>query len=180
MPDGALAFGAPNLWAVLLLLFVTAQRLGELVIARRNTARLLTQGGVEHGREHYPFIVALHAAWLIGLWLVAYDLPVSPGWFAAYAVLQLLRAWVLLSIGPRWTTRIIVVPGETLVAHGPYKLIPHPNYAVVAAEIFVLPMVFGLWACALLFTTLNAAVLFVRIRAEERALGRRNTESPVR
>lgn len=172
MPEGALAFGAPNLLAVLLLVFVTAQRLGELVVARRNTARLLAQGGVEHGRGHYPFIVAVHASWLILLWLIAYDMPVHLGWLAAYAVLQALRAWVLLSIGERWTTRIIVVPGETLVARGPYKLIPHPNYAVVAAEIFVLPMVFGLWALALLFTALNAAVLFVRIRAEERALGR--------
>lgn len=155
---------------VVILALVTAQRLGELVIARRNTTRLLAQGGVEHGAGHYPLVVALHAAWLGGLWLLAWERPVQPGWLAAYVVLQVLRAWVLLTLGPRWTTRIIVVPGETLVRRGPYRFLPHPNYLVVAGEIAVLPLVFGLPLYALAFTVLNALVLAIRLRAETRAL----------
>lgn len=156
--------------AVVLLALVTAQRLGELVLARRNTARLIAKGGVEHGAAHYPAIVALHAAWLGGLWLVAWDRSVHAGWLAAYLILQALRAWVLLSLGSRWTTRIITVPGETLVRKGPYRFLPHPNYLVVAGEIAVLPLVFGLPLYALAFSILNALVLAVRIRAESRAL----------
>jgi methyltransferase len=155
---------------VAILALVTAQRLGELVLANRNTRRLLAAGGVEHGAGHYPLIVALHAAWLGGLWLLAWDRPVSLAWLAVYAVLQAARVWVLASLGARWTTRIIAVPGETLVKRGPYRFIPHPNYAVVVGEILVLPMVFGLWVYALAFSALNAAVLWIRIRAERRAL----------
>ncbi len=162
--------GGADFVAVILLALVTGQRLSELWIAGRNTRRLVAQGGVEHGRSHYPLIVALHAAWLIGLWLLAYDERVEPVWFGVYVLLQIARGWVLGTLGPRWTTRIIVVPGEALVRRGPFRWISHPNYAVVAAEIFVLPMVFGLWGYALLFTALNAAVLFIRIRAEEQAL----------
>ncbi len=159
-----------NLAAVILLALVTAQRLSELVIARRNTRELLAQGGVEHGRGHYPVMVAMHAAWLIGCWVLGFDEPLQPLWLLLYVLLQVARGWVLASIGRRWTTRIIVVPGETLARRGPYRFLPHPNYAVVAAEIIVLPMVFGQWGWALLFTALNAAMLFVRIRAEEHAL----------
>lgn len=150
---------------------VTLQRLGELALARRNTARLIARGGVEHGASHYPLIVVLHAVWLGGLWLLAWNRPVSPGWLAVYLVLTGLRAWVLASLGARWTTRIIVVPGETLVRNGPYRLIAHPNYVVVAGEILVLPLVFGLTAYAAVFSILNAAVLWERIRVENRALG---------
>ena len=157
-------------FAVLLLGFVTLQRLSELVVARRNTGRLLAQGGVEVGRRHYPLIVALHAAWLLGLWALGWDEPVNPLWLAAYALLQGLRGWVLGSLGRRWTTRIIVVPGETLVRRGPYRYLPHPNYLVVAGEIAVLPLTLGLGWYAALFTLLNAAVLTIRIRAENRAL----------
>jgi len=157
--------------SILILGLVTAQRLGELVVARRNTRRLLAAGGIERGAEHYPLMVALHAIWLAGLWLLAWDRPANLAWVAVYAVLEALRAWVLVSIGPRWTTRIIVVPGETLVRRGPYRFIPHPNYAVVVGEIAVLPLVFGLAAYAVVFSLLNAALLWLRIRAEEAALG---------
>ncbi|HEY3812342.1 MAG TPA: isoprenylcysteine carboxylmethyltransferase family protein [Caulobacteraceae bacterium] len=150
--------------------FVTVLRLGELVYARANTKRLLAIGGREVGAGHYPLIVVMHAAWLIGLWALGWNRAVSLPWLAVFGVIEVLRAWVLLSIGRRWTTRIIIVPGETLVRKGPYKFFPHPNYAVVVAELFVLPMVFGLWWFALLFTALNAAVLFIRIRAENTAL----------
>ena len=156
--------------SVVVLGLVTLQRLGELVLARRNTARLIARGGVEHGAAHYPAIVALHTAWLSGLWWFGWDNPVQAIWVAVYLGLQLLRALVLLSRGRRWTTRIIVVPGETLVRRGPYRFLPHPNYLVVAGEIAVLPLAFGLPAYALAFSVLNAAVLAVRIRAESRAL----------
>lgn len=157
-------------YAVFLLAFVTLQRLSELVIARRNTRRLLASGGREVGREHYLFIVALHAAWLVGLWVLGRGEPINPVWLGAYALLQVLRGWVLGSLGARWTTRIIVVPGESLVRRGPYRWLPHPNYLVVAGEIAVLPLALGLGWYAVLFSVLNAAVLFVRIRAENLAL----------
>lgn len=156
--------------SVLILGLVTIQRLGELVLARRNTRRLLAIGGVERGAGHYPLMVALHGAWLAGLWILAWDRPSNLFWAGAYGLLQILRVWVLTSIGARWTTRIIVVPGETLVKRGPYRFIPHPNYAVVAGEIAVLPLVFGLTGYALLFTGLNAAMLWLRIRTERAAL----------
>ncbi|THD56167.1 isoprenylcysteine carboxylmethyltransferase family protein [Phenylobacterium sp.] len=156
--------------SLVILGLVTLQRLGELVVARRNTARLLADGGAERGAEHYPLMVTLHAAWLIGLWVLAWDRPVSPAWLGAYLALEVLRVWVLASIGRRWTTRIIVVPGETLVRKGPYRFLPHPNYAVVVGEIAVLPLVFGLGVYALVFSLLNASMLWVRIRAESAAL----------
>jgi methyltransferase len=156
--------------SILILGLVTAQRLGELVIARRNTRRLLAAGGIERGAAHYPLMIALHAAWLIGLWILAWDRPASVGWVGVYVLLEVLRIWVLASIGARWTTRIIVVPGETLVRRGPYRFIPHPNYAVVVGEIAVLPLVFGLTGYALAFTALNAALLWLRIRTESAAL----------
>jgi methyltransferase len=158
--------------SIVILGLVTAQRLGELVVARRNTRRLLAEGGVEHGAEHYPLMVGLHAAWLVGLWWFAWDRPANLAWLAAYLVLEVLRVWVLASIGRRWTTRIIVVPGETLVRKGPYRFIGHPNYAVVAGEIAVLPLVFGLSAYAAVFTVLNAFMLWLRIRTEDAALGK--------
>jgi methyltransferase len=156
--------------SIVILALVTAQRLGELVLARRNTARLLARGGVERAAAHYPLIVVLHAAWLGGLWLLAWDRPANLAWLGAYLVLQGLRAWVLATLGGRWTTRIIVVPGETLVRKGPYRFLSHPNYAVVVGEIAVLPLVFDLPVYAAVFTVLNALVLWVRIRAEAAAL----------
>lgn len=155
---------------VLILAAVTAERLGELALARRNTARLLATGGREEGREHYLFIVALHAAWIAGLWLLAWGRPVDPVFLGLFVVLQGLRLWVLATLGPRWTTRIVVIPGEKLVARGAYRFVRHPNYLVVIGEIAVLPLVFGLVWYAALFSALNAAMLWVRIRAENRAL----------
>jgi methyltransferase len=118
--------------------------------------------------------VLLHAAWLLGLWWLAFDAPVSWSWLAAFVVLQGLRVWVLLTLGERWTTRIIVLPGAPLVSGGPYRLLSHPNYAVVVAEIAVLPLVFGLTFYALVFSLLNAIVLAIRVRAENAALARPN------
>jgi len=156
--------------SIAILALVTAQRLAELAIAQRNTRRLLAAGGVERGAGHYPLMVGLHAAWLAGLWLLAWGRPANLAWLAVYLLLEVLRVWVLMSIGRRWTTRIIVVPGEALVRKGPYRFIPHPNYAVVVGEIAVLPLVFGLTAYALVFSILNASLLWVRIRTESAAL----------
>ena len=156
--------------AILFLAFIVAQRLAELAIAKRNTARLMARGAVEHGAAHYPLIVALHSGWIAALIVLGWDEPLHLGWLAVFAVLQVLRIWVLMTLGPRWTTRIIV-SDEPLVARGPFRLIPHPNYAVVIAEIAVAPLVLGLPWVALVFSILNAAILFgIRIPVETRAL----------
>lgn len=159
---------------ILVLAFVTLQRLGELFLARRNTARLLENGAIEVAPEHYPLIVGLHTLWLAGLWGLALAQSLKPDLLLlmVFVVLQGLRVWVLVSLGPRWTTRIIVVPGEQLIATGPYRYLSHPNYWVVIGEILVLPLAFGLVWYAALFSILNLAVLWVRIRAENKALGR--------
>ncbi|KQO57278.1 MULTISPECIES: isoprenylcysteine carboxyl methyltransferase family protein [Sphingomonas] len=151
--------------------FVTLQRLSELVIARRNTARLMAAGAREYGASHYPVMVAMHTAWLVALWFSVGGRTVSWPLLLVFAVLQGMRIWVLATLGPRWTTRIIVLPGASLVARGPFRFLRHPNYAVVTAEIAVLPLTFGLVGIAALFTVLNAAMLYVRIGAENRALG---------
>lgn len=161
---------AVNAAAMAFIAFLTVQRLAELVLARRNTARLLARGAVEYGARHYPLIVILHAAWLASIALSGWDQPVRPGWLVLFVLLQAARFWVLASLGERWTTRIIIMPDAPLVARGPYRLMAHPNYAVVVAEIAVAPMVLGLWQIALLFSLLNAAVLTIRLRAENRAL----------
>ena len=157
-------------FAVFILLLVTLQRLSELWLAKRNTQWLLDRGGREAAPEHYPYIVALHAAWLIGLWIFAHDRDVALHWIGLFIILQALRVWVLATMGPRWTTRIIVLPKAPLVDKGPFRWVSHPNYCVVAAEILVLPLAFGLVWYALIFSILNAIVLTIRIRAENEAL----------
>ena len=157
-------------FASIILVLVTLQRLGELVIARANTRKLLGRGAIEVGANHYPLVVVVHAAWLIALWIWGREQDVNLVALAAFAVLQGLRLWVLATLGSRWTTRIIVLPGEPLVASGPYRYLSHPNYAVVAGEIALLPLALHLPLLALVFTVLNAAVLVIRIRAEARGL----------
>ena len=158
------------MWAAIILGLVTLQRVGELVLARANTARLLAEGAREVGADHYPLLVALHGAWLTSLWIWGYDQPVNLPLLAVFVILQGLRGWVIASLGRRWTTRIIVVPGAPLVTVGPYRFVAHPNYVVVAAEIVVLPLMLDLPAIALVFTVLNAIVLGIRISAENHAL----------
>jgi methyltransferase len=157
-------------FAELILALVTLQRAGELVISRNNTRKLLARGAVEVASGHYLPIVAVHAAWLLSLWVFGRHHQVNPVALGVYLVLQGFRIWVLRTLGSRWTTRIIVLPDQPLVSAGPYRLLSHPNYVVVAGEIAVLPLVFNLPLLAALFTVLNAAVLAVRIRAENRAL----------
>jgi methyltransferase len=155
---------------LIILALVTLQRLGELWLSNRNTQRLLAQGAHEVGASHYPLIVALHALWLAALWWLAPTRPVDGFWLGMFVTIELARIWVLASLGQRWTTRIIVLPQAQLVRRGPYRWVNHPNYLVVIAEIAVLPLVFGLWQIALIFSALNATVLIVRIREENRAL----------
>jgi methyltransferase len=156
--------------AVALLAFVTMERVAELFLAKRNTARLLDRGAREVAPAHYPLIVVLHTAWLGGLWLLAWDRPIQWAWLALFAGLQVLRLWVLATLRDRWTTRIVILPDAPLVKAGPYRFLNHPNYAVVVGEIAVLPLVFGLPLYALAFSILNAVVLSVRISAENAAL----------
>ncbi len=156
--------------ATTILALVTLQRLGELVLARHNTRKLLARGAVEFGANHYPLIVAVHAAWLISLWTWGRDQEVNLFALGGYLVLQAFRVWIMGTLGARWTTRIIVLPAGPLIASGPYRFCAHPNYAVVAAEIGLLPIMLHLPLVAAVFSVLNAAVLFVRIRAEARAL----------
>lgn len=161
-----------TLWIILAL--VVAQRLAELAYARRNTRVLLAEGAQETGARHYPFLVGLHALWLLAL-AVFVPADQTPVWslLAVFLVLQGLRVWVLVSLGRFWTTRIITLPGTPLVRRGPYRLVKHPNYLIVAGEILVLPLAFGAWEIATIFSLANAAILAFRIRCEERALAPR-------
>ncbi len=159
------------LWpSIALLGFVTLQRLAELAYSRHNTAALLARGAREYAPEHYPFMVAMHSAWLIGLWLFAAGRPVDPIWFLLFMALQGARFWVLATLKERWTTRIIILPGAALVTKGPYRFLSHPNYAVVIGEIAVLPLAFGLPLYAAIFSVLNGIILAIRIRAENACL----------
>ena len=156
-------------------MLVGVQRLLELAYSRRNERRLRARGAVERGSEHYPVIVAIHALWLIST-LVEGLLrgPEPPAWWplplAAFLLVQPLRYWAILSLGENWNTRVLVVPGGKLVRSGPYRYFPHPNYAVVVVEILTFPLIFGAWITAVVFSLLNAALLYVRIRTENRAL----------
>jgi methyltransferase len=154
----------------LLVLFITVQRLAELLLARRNTQRLLAEGGIEFGRSHYPWMVALHAGWLIGLWWLGRTRPVDPFLLGIFILLQAGRIWIIASLGRRWTTRIIVLPRAPLIRRGPYRWLSHPNYWIVALEIAVVPLALGLPLFAAVFTVLNACMLYWRIRVENAAL----------
>ena len=160
-------------WPALAILgFVTLQRLAELILSQRNTKRLLARGAYEVAPEHYPFLVLLHATWLAVLWFFGPGPPIHLIPLALFAILQLGRVWVISTLGERWTTRIIVLPGAPLVTSGPYRWVNHPNYLIVIGEFAVLPLVFGLPMVAIVFSLLNAAILAVRIKSENRALGR--------
>lgn len=154
----------------IVLLYLTIQRVAELWWATQNERRLFKAGGVEYGHSHLLLMVALHAGWMLGLWMLACDRPVHPVFLSLFIVVQIARYWVLLTLRRRWTIRIVAVPGERLVTRGPYRFIRHPNYAVVTAEIAIVPLALGLPLYALVFSILNAAVLAIRIPAENAAL----------
>ena len=160
---------------VLAVALVGVQRLLELLLARRNERRARALGAVERGRSHYRFIVALHSLWLVatlteGLQRGPEPPALWPVPLALFLLVQPLRYWALFSLGERWNTKILFVPGARPIRRGPYRYLSHPNYVVVVVEIFTFPLIFGAWVTALVFTVLNAAVLWVRIREENRAL----------
>ena len=158
-------------WAALL---VGLQRLGELWLSRRNAAALLAGGGREVGAGHYPVLVAVHIGWLaaIAFWVPA-NAPVHWPLIAVYLLLQCGRVWVIASLGRYWTTRVIDMPATPLVRRGPYRWIRHPNYVIVVLEIALLPLAFGAWQIAIIFSIANFAILGWRLRLENRALARR-------
>jgi methyltransferase len=156
--------------AEIVLALVAVQRGAELILSRYNTHRLLARGAIEIAPGHYPLMVAVHASWLIALWVFGHDAPVNVTLLIVYVALQGLRVWVMATLGRRWTTRIIVLPNAALITAGPYRYLRHPNYVVVTAEIAFLPLMLNLVWLAVIFTVLNAVILFIRIRAENRAL----------
>ena len=155
-------------------LLVAVQRLLEMAFAEHNARRLLAEGGVEFGARHYPLFILLHGAWLAALFLlVPEEAPVSWPLLGLYLLLQVGRYWVIASLGRFWTTRVITLPGTALVRRGPYRWFRHPNYLILAAEVAVLPLAFGAWQIALVFSLANAALLAQRIRVENAALAER-------
>ena len=163
----------------IVLALVALQRLIEIFYAERNTRALLARGAVEVGRAHYPLIVLLHAAWLVAIvLLLPRDAVIYWPALGVFVLLQAARVWVIATLGPYWTTRIITLDSAPLVRRGPYRFVRHPNYLVVAGEIAVLPLVFGEVGVAIVFTVLNAAMLAWRIRQEDAALLARRARVP--
>jgi methyltransferase len=158
-------------WAYVLIGWLVVQRLGELAYARANTRRLLARGAQEIGAGHYPLFVALHSSWLIAMAVLTAPSPPLP-WLllGAFVLVQAARVWVIATLGPYWTTRIITVPDAPLVARGPFRFVRHPNYLVVAIEIPLVPLILGLEWVALVFGAANLALLAYRIRVEDGAL----------
>jgi methyltransferase len=154
---------------------VALQRLLELRLSRRHERSLRARGAVERGRGHYPLMVGMHVLWLLSTLVEGIlrgpDLPAYwPVPLALFLLAQLLRYWVILSLGEYWNTRVLVVPGTVLVRRGPYRYLRHPNYVVVAVEVATFPLIFGAWGTALVFSVLNAVLLYIRIKTENRAL----------
>ncbi len=160
-----------------LVVLVGLERLAELVVSNRNAAWSFARGGRETGRGHYPVMVLLHSGFLVAMLVEAWLVRPTVGPWLAWSMLALvlasqgLRWWCIATLGRRWNTRVIVVPGLAPVAEGPYRLIPHPNYVAVVVEGAALPLVHGAWVTALVFTLANAVLLTVRIRVENAALG---------
>jgi methyltransferase len=155
----------------LVLGFVIGQRLGELWLARRNTLRLQEEGAFEVGASHYPIFIMLHAAWIIVMGgSIPWNTQPNVILLAIFLVLQLGRVWVIASLGRFWTTRIITLPGAELIRTGPFKYVRHPNYIIVAGEIAVLPLAFGAWEIAAMFSLMNLILVLHRIRVEEEVL----------
>lgn len=151
--------------------FLVWQRLAEVARAQRHTRALLEQGGREFASGHYPLMVLIHTLWFAG-WLFesfAFGVSWNPVWLLPALLGQFLRVWAQSTLGPRWTTRVIVVPGEQPVNRGPFRFLRHPNYVGVVLELFAFPLLFGSWRTALVGSLANAALLKWRIRCEEKA-----------
>ena len=158
----------------LILALVALQRLAEVWLAARNTRVLKSKGAIEIGARHYPLFILLHASWLLAILVTTTaDTNVNGGLLSAFVILQLGRVWVIATLGRFWTTRIISLPSAPLIKKGPYRFISHPNYLIVTGEIALLPLVFGNWQVAIIWSILNALLLLWRIRVEETALAQR-------
>jgi methyltransferase len=176
VPDSISFFDLVN-WSPLHLLIplVIVQRLVELRIARRNERKLRARGAVEAGRDHYPAIVALHLLWFVGMIgeILIQSRQINPFWLPLLLIFlaaQWLRWLTIRTLGERWNTRILILPGARAITGGPYRYVRHPNYIVVAVELLILPLIFSAYLTAATATLLNAVLLRIRIRAEERAL----------
>jgi len=158
---------------ILFISFVILLRIGELVLSKSNEKWLLRNGAVEYGQKHYPFIVALHVLFIISV-IFEYSRQPNPTYslffIIFYFVLLAFKAWVILSLGKFWNTRIYHVPNIPLIKKGPYRYFKHPNYLIVIAEIAVIPLIFNLYYTAITFSLLNAIMLFTRIKEENIAL----------
>lgn len=162
-----------SLPAWIILALVAFERLSELAWSYRNERRLRARGGREFGRAHYLFFPLLHGAWILALAVhVALEARIDIIWplIGVYGLLQLGRLWILAVLGERWTTRIIVLPDVPLVRRGPYRVMRHPNYAIVALELAVLPIALEAWPIAVVASAFNLALLAYRIRVEDKAL----------
>ncbi|WP_134699094.1 isoprenylcysteine carboxyl methyltransferase family protein [Ammoniphilus sp. YIM 78166] len=172
----------PSFFLLLFSLLIT-QRLGELWLAKRNADWMLEQGGYEVGREHYKYIVLIHIGFLSSFLIeVLLFTTTPPAWwvlpFSLFLLAQGGRYWCIRSLGPYWNTRIYILPNSTLVKNGPYRWIKHPNYLIVMTELFVIPLIFGAWYTAFLWSGVNYAFLrLVRIPTEEQALAAYTTKS---
>jgi methyltransferase len=158
----------------LIITLVALQRLTELLLSNRNTRILKAKGAIEAGARHYPLMVLLHTSWLLAMLLTTPANAVVNGWILqAFVILQLGRVWAITTLGHFWTTRIITIPGIPLITTGPYRFCSHPNYIVVIGEIAVLPLMFGNWQVAAIWSGLNALLLAWRIHVEEMTLAER-------
>lgn len=169
------ASGAPVGWLAAWLVVLAVQRVGELALSARNARGLLARGAREHGGEHFPYMVALHALFPLALaaevlWGGARPGPLAPLWLGLWLAAQGLRYSAIRALGERWSVRVLVLPGAPLVSRGPYRWLRHPNYVAVALEFLAAPLLFGAWRTAIAFSLADLVVLGVRIRCEERAL----------
>lgn len=159
---------------ILFILFIILLRIGELTLSRSNEKWLLAHGAVEYGQKHYRFMIALHILFIVSL-IVEYYVAGTGSYsrilLAAYFILLAVKAWVVLSLGKFWNTKIYRIPEFPLVKKGPYKFIKHPNYIIVFIEIALIPSIFHLYYTAVIFTILNGVMLIVRIKEENKVLG---------
>ncbi len=164
----------PDQFFLGVVVYTILQRISEVMIAKRNTKKLIERGAVEFGATHYPYMVMMHTAFFVSMiveYLFSSTSVFYPQLLLVFAIAQSIRFWVMRVLGDRWTTRILVMKGERLVARGPYRYLSHPNYVVVAMEILVLPLAFGLWITAIVFTILNTVMLLaIRVPSERKAL----------